>query len=370
MHKEIENVSNQESSEFLLNNAARRYLLGAVLILLGLGVDIPWSHGHLKTIIIIRGVMVVGALTAAFLVKSFPQMKFIEGLTFSSVLFVVTGMALLGDIENTYMTGYISGVYQIITFVAIFLPIRNRIFYILTIVVGILWFWIFPALLSPYIDPRLEISHIVGYCTYSFMILIGNSLFFRVYSEHQRQLSFIKRHNEYLKEVAIQDGLTGVFNFRHFEDILPHLIEQAKAMAENLSLCIIDLDDFKLINDQYGHDVGNEVLKFAGKCLKEVVRKGDFPFRLGGDEFAVIIPGSSAADSYKVMERLVSYFNSYKNHDKGIESGILKCSIGIAEISRDFSFPEQLIKAADEAMYNAKCAGGNRTVIASQNYHS
>ncbi len=360
----LNNKLNEESTEFSINNTAKSYLLGAVLLLLGLGADLPWLNGNLKIIIIIRGAMVLGSVAAALLVIRYPKIEFTEGLTFLSVLFVVSGMALIGNIEKTYMTGYISGIYQIITFVAIFLPIRTGVFFILTVVVGILWFLIFPLLLSPYIESKLAFSHIVGYCTYSFMALAGNRLFLRVYKEHMQQLSFIKRHNEYLEEVAIQDGLTGVFNFRHFEDVLPRLIDKAKAKAENLALCIIDLDDFKLINDKYGHDVGNGVLKHVGESLKEVVRRGDFPFRLGGDEFAIVLSDASALEAYKATERLHSIFISYKNKEAGFESGLLKCSIGIAELSQGFYMPKELIKAADEAMYKAKSNGGNRAIIA------
>lgn len=259
-------------------------------------------------------------------------------------------MALLGALEKTYLTGYTAAIYQTLAFLVIFMPIRTPIFIGLTIVVGFLWFLIFPAFLPYELDVRLLISHVFGYLTYSLMSISGNYLFIQVWKEKEKQQANLEAHSEKMKEMANRDGLTGVYNFRNFQDNFPVLLEKARSQSKPVTLCLFDLDNFKSINDTYGHVVGNAVLQHFSNDLRATMRSGDAIFRIGGDEFAVILPGTNKHDAYKISERLLAKLESTEKQN-GIPQ--FSCSIGIAEYSSELSVVD-VIESADRALYKAK----------------
>jgi diguanylate cyclase (GGDEF)-like protein len=162
---------------------------------------------------------------------------------------------------------------------------------------------------------------------------------------------------------AIADSVTGLYNRHYFETELAREIERGRRYGGCLSLLLLDLDQFKQINDRQGHAVGDRVLQRVGALIRLHVRAADVPCRYGGDEFAVILPDSPSADALYVAERIRSSIETAFDEEP-ISGQLLRvtCSGGIATLTPDASGPHVLFGAADRALYTAKADGGNRIV--------
>lgn len=357
---------NLEPDKYIIKNLPQRFLLSAVLLLIGIVIDLPWIELNKTGILAVRGTMIGGAVFFALLSRYCRSRVAAETLIFTGVLFMVTGMAVLGWFDSIYLEGYTSAVYQTLAFVTIFLPLRTMVFLSLSIITGLLWFLVFPYVLHLNFNDKLFFSHIIGYSTYVLMCLAGNHLFFRLWSEEERQRENLKARSRQLLELATKDGLTGVYNFRHFQDMLPVLVDSSQKYERPLALCLIDLDDFKLINDKAGHVVGNAVLQNFAQILLSSVRQDDTVFRIGGDEFAIILPGVTAEDTLRIAERFLSNLAA-KEQPMEIHRWPVYCSIGIAELSPRYSTSTALIEAADRALYKAKETREHKIILADTN---
>jgi two-component system cell cycle response regulator len=181
-----------------------------------------------------------------------------------------------------------------------------------------------------------------------------------------------KRINDQLRnsvrqtvELAVTDGLTGLHNRRYLDNHLRTLFARAMARGRPLTLCITDIDRFKQVNDVHGHDAGDEVLKeFAGR-IRGTVRGADLACRYGGEEFVVVMPDTSAEVATVVAERLRGMIEARPFQLRsGEKSLMLTASMGIATMGPGIVTPEQLLKQADRALYEAKNSGRNRVVAA------
>ncbi len=159
--------------------------------------------------------------------------------------------------------------------------------------------------------------------------------------------------------MAYHDPLTKLPNRNLFFDILKQEIKQAKREKRNLAVMFIDLDRFKEINDTYGHDYGDKVLETISKRLKSSLRESDIVARLGGDEFGVILPIISKPEDAAIIAEKILKQVQKPVIVKGKEF-LLTTSIGIAVFPEDGKTPEELLKAADAAMYKAKSEGKNK----------
>ncbi len=158
-------------------------------------------------------------------------------------------------------------------------------------------------------------------------------------------------------ELSIKDALTDTYNYRYFYDQIHREIEWYKRYRIPFSLAIIDLDNFKRINDTYGHIEGDKILREIGKLLKENVRKHiDVVCRYGGDEFSIIFPRTYIKDSKMVIDRLLNLTNSYREKLYGVTM-----SIGLSEYKGED--PLKIIIKTDKLTYKAKQKGGNRVEI-------
>jgi len=159
-----------------------------------------------------------------------------------------------------------------------------------------------------------------------------------------------------LGEKAMIDGLTGVFSRWYIEKLLEKEIEEHLQSGEPLSVLFVDVDDFKKINDIYGHDVGDRVLSLIGKILKDSVRVTDIVGRYGGEEFIVVLPRADAKRAMQIAERIRS--NVYEENEQRFS---ITVSIGVFTLSGGVILsPKDIIKRADSAMYMAKRLGKNR----------
>ena len=161
-------------------------------------------------------------------------------------------------------------------------------------------------------------------------------------------------------EMAHCDPLTGLNNRRSLERRLPAMIESARLRGAALTMMILDIDHFKRVNDTYGHDVGDCVLKRFGAELQETVRGGDLICRLGGEEFVVVMPGVGASEAGRIAERARRTTESREFAVDGAAGSVsITVSIGLAEWRKGWDSAE-LYRRADRALYLSKSAGRNR----------
>ena len=156
-----------------------------------------------------------------------------------------------------------------------------------------------------------------------------------------------------LQRSAITDSLTGVYNTRFFHEVLGRETARADRYSTPLSLLMIDIDTFKLVNDTFGHVVGNKVLTATAKTLGHTVRNTDFVFRCGGDEFGVVLPGTDVDGAMHVAEKILQRIDTAEILTQLGYSGRVTVSIGISEYHRGSHF-ETLVAEADQALYVAK----------------
>jgi diguanylate cyclase (GGDEF)-like protein len=162
-----------------------------------------------------------------------------------------------------------------------------------------------------------------------------------------------------LRTDAMTDPLTGLANYRSFSQSLERELERSRRYELPLSLITLDLDHLKVINDEHGHDVGNDAIRLVARVLTDAVRKFEVVARQGGDEFAVILPSTSASDARQLAERLRGEIGAQIVH--GVR---LSASIGVASWTRCSLDAAALLKASDEALYRAKRAGRDRVEAA------
>lgn len=176
-----------------------------------------------------------------------------------------------------------------------------------------------------------------------------------------------KRHGDFLRstleesvELAITDGLTGLFNRRYMEGHLRTLVRDALATGRRVSVLLADIDHFKHVNDTYGHDVGDTVLREFAQRLRRNTRGVDLACRLGGEEFLVIMPDTDMARAYQVGERLRACIAADPFGIGGDRRIRVTASVGLATLDSAEDTPESMYKRADNALYAAKRRGRNR----------
>ncbi|WP_457795798.1 PleD family two-component system response regulator [Methylocystis sp. S23] len=194
-----------------------------------------------------------------------------------------------------------------------------------------------------------------------------NELVARVRTQLRR-----KRYTDSLREnvqatieLAVVDALTGLNNRRFLETHLANALDQAAHKGRPLSLMILDIDHFKSVNDTYGHDAGDEVLKTFAQRIKRVLRGADLVCRLGGEEFVVVMPDTPLTIAERVAERVRAAVEGEKFpiDTKATRTIPVTTSIGLAERGTDAN-ADALLRRADKALYASKSSGRNRVTAA------
>jgi diguanylate cyclase (GGDEF)-like protein len=171
--------------------------------------------------------------------------------------------------------------------------------------------------------------------------------------------------NSRLGQLAVTDGLTGLYNHRHFHERLTLEVERSQRSGLPLSLLMLDVDNFKLFNDTFGHPSGDEVLRQLARVLSDTRRANDVVARYGGEEFAVILVDTPKFTAAKVAERVRERIYEHDFTEAAARAGRISASLGVATFPDDGADAEALVRAADTALYAAKRAGRNRVVLAS-----
>jgi diguanylate cyclase (GGDEF)-like protein len=164
-----------------------------------------------------------------------------------------------------------------------------------------------------------------------------------------------RRLFEEVQRLAITDALTGLYNRRKLDEALELELERVRRYGRSLSTIMIDLDNLKHINDEYGHPAGDEVLKQVASVIQSQVRRIDIPVRYGGDEFLILLPEASLKDATILAERIAA-----RCQDLSIGDDFISFSLGVVEWGPGISSTEDLLFEADQALYEAKQAGGKR----------
>ncbi len=181
----------------------------------------------------------------------------------------------------------------------------------------------------------------------------------------QERTAELQQSNRKLQALAVNDELTGLPNRRFAISLLGNLWNEAEENGYNFSVLLLDADKFKQVNDTHGHAVGDDLLRSLAVSLQEAVRNDDTVCRLGGDEFLVICPQCPEEDSALVAEKILAADKKYCN-DQGVVIWEGPVSIGFAQAQTSMAGLEDLLEAADQALYAAKGRGGCRAVGANR----
>lgn len=182
-------------------------------------------------------------------------------------------------------------------------------------------------------------------------VLLGTS-FFAFLSMHE-----IYKQHYMLKEQAVTDTLTGLYNRSLLHSSLEHAIHQSVRTNTAMTLIMLDLDNFKEINDEYGHDVGDSVLESVGKFLKNSFRASDMVFRIGGEEFLALIHNTDESKGQDIAEKLRGEIE----HLTLIPDHTVTVSIGVSGLQPDMGWREWM-KLSDDNLYQAKSSGRNQVI--------
>ena len=232
------------------------------------------------------------------------------------------------------------------------------------------------------LDPLSEVIVITGYASvdsavevmrlgaYDYITKPFNLDRIRILAERalqRRRLLQAAAETEAYKRLSQLDGMTEALNRRGFDELLSAEISRSRRFGRPTSLLMIDLDDLKVINDSYGHQAGDKVLKEITSVLKKSVRQCDIVARYGGDEFAVILVETSKADAIAKASLLRDLLASsgHESGPIGVQSKpATTISIGVASYPSDARTMEELVREADRALYGAKGRGGNSVTAA------
>lgn len=186
-----------------------------------------------------------------------------------------------------------------------------------------------------------------------------------VLRKQKQQLEKVQRElitqKKLLEEISITDELTGLHNRRYLNSVLEHEFQRSARHSSELTCLLFDLDHFKQVNDNYGHEFGDNVLRAFGNILKTSLRKGDFAFRFGGEEFLILLPLTNLKGAQQAAEKIRLRTEAANN--TGINLSIT-VSVGISSL-KDHAVKscDDLINFADRALYKAKDNGRNQVVV-------
>jgi len=186
----------------------------------------------------------------------------------------------------------------------------------------------------------------------------------RLHEDLEQKILELERAKLQLQQLAVTDGLTGLYNYQYFKHKLQIEIARSQRHKLPVSLLMMDIDFFKMYNDHFGHPLGDRILRRFSNLLFEHVRQIDILSRYGGEEFSLILPGTAKESAAVVAEKLRTLIEkSYFPLSEKMPFGRVTMSVGVASHPEDAKNEEELIRLADQALYRAKKEGRNRSVI-------
>jgi diguanylate cyclase (GGDEF)-like protein len=216
-----------------------------------------------------------------------------------------------------------------------------------------------------YIQNLQEIDRIVKIKT-----ILGEEKIFTIHVDYYEQqddyyvfsltdITKFKEKSNILEYQASHDKLTGLFNRNKFDEIFSKEIKRAKRYNNDLSIIIFDIDDFKMINDTYGHQIGDEVLKDMAKIALSSVREQDINIRWGGEEFLILLPQTNLLGAIAVANKVKTSIEKHLFTDKSLQ---ITASFGVAQFTNEDDNENTIISKADALLYEAKRTGKNKVM--------
>jgi len=197
-----------------------------------------------------------------------------------------------------------------------------------------------------------ELSHRVSMATQDELAHLGGTL--------NAMAEKLAKSQKELEDLSLQDGLTGLYNYREFHRRLAEEVQRSWRYGRPFSLLILDIDDFKVVNDTYGHLAGDEALRGFAALIRREVRPADEVARYGGEEFAILLPETPGPGAFVMAERIRKIITMHPIAITPTQTVALTVSVGVATYPQDAESEEKLIGAADQALYAAKNGGRNR----------
>ena len=229
----------------------------------------------------------------------------------------------------------------------------------LFVVIGVLMYieYTYPAMISTYNSRNARYFDVY---TSNIIAMVSVTMIFITYvNSYRNEHEYVKKYAEHLEEIAITDGLTGLYNYNHLHSCLKYEIYKAERYKRFLSLIMIDTDYFKQVNDTYGHSSGNLVLLQFANILRSNTRTSDIIGRYGGDEFLIVCPETNLERTVSITEKLRTIVEAASFGESGQIRMTISCGI-TTWTGENFN---QIIEQVDQALYTAKKAGRNRVEI-------
>lgn len=222
-----------------------------------------------------------------------------------------------------------------------------------SLLVGLFFVLAFPAIVGYAAALRLQKGQRQQYALFTETVRVNESL-----------QAEIKRREQLEAELNLQattDPLTGLFNRRHYEALFHRELERVRRQGHALSLCVVDLDHFKKINDEHGHDVGDQVLKHVSRLFVDTLRNSDIVGRFGGEEFILLLPDTHLSCALQVVGRLRECLQQASVPVDGLNLK-LTATFAVTEVNDQDDSIESVIRRADRALYEGKKTGRNCVV--------
>ncbi len=363
--KKLENVLLGRAEEFDVRHRILNAILLFMVLLFSASVFINAAIGEsrLGVAISLMGAIIYSILY--FISLNYKKFLFPAVVAYSTALFGYTPLLWLRDGGLTGGFPYFLVILGIL--VAIVFAGKWRAFFLISEVVVVSALLIierlYPEIITHCPGPHCVFyNNLWGFSLALLVVIIVGLVYIERFERANRKL------HEYaarLEELSKRDPLTGLYNRRELMDRLNLLFKIFSRNRSDLSIVMIDLDNFKSANDNYGHSFGDKILKEISEEWKKLLREGDIIGRWGGDEFLVILPHADARGAMSVAERLK---NKVKEISQKYSADLnLSLSAGVVQIDflADSGKLEYLLEKADEALYKGKRLGGDRIVIAS-----
>ena len=331
---------------------------GMVAVLLVANLDLVLSHTvdrvALNQIVVVAGSSVAGIML-------FPWRRYHRNLFLVAVLdglcLIALAIYFSGGWESPFFVFY----FFVVVFCAIyFSPLLTALLVLLTFLISLS-----PQLYAPE-APRLIEHLVVQVPTYLALAFVSWYMAREVgrrehlRGEYEHRLREMRELKDRLQREASTDRLTNLPNRSHFESRLREEIEKARGWNEQFTMIFVDVDDFKRINDVYGHRTGDASLKLVADALRSNARQTDTVARQGGDEFTVLLAGAPLPEAENFFGRVRKEVAEYSEHELGFR---ISLSAGAASFPSNVGSPDGLLEAADTAMYQAKRWGEGSVLL-------